>query len=243
MSGILSMFFAGRVGALTLDISNRVNPNVVGLLTAAGWAGLSHPVVLVNNGLINTLNIPSSMHGTDLTLINSSGRRIGGVYDGGSALITRAAIKIQNLGILSGGGGRGGNGGSAWVRRTLGNGSIQTATGAAGNGGRGQGFNPGALTIADAEGLGPGTTGVLSPAGSWGPGDPGRGSAQAIGGYGGGGGAWGQLGNYGNDGQASGDYDTGGGYPRGDPGLAGFYVDGSSFVTWLATGTRLGRVQ
>uniref|UniRef100_A0A1A7GEA7 Uncharacterized protein n=1 Tax=biofilter metagenome TaxID=1070537 RepID=A0A1A7GEA7_9ZZZZ len=243
MSGILAMMFAGQIGALTLDISNRVNPNVANLLSAAGWAGINQPVVLVNNGLINTLNIPSSMNGTDLTLINAASCRIGGVLNGGTALTTRAAIKIQNLGILSGGGGVGGVGGSAWVRRTLANGAVQYVTGSAGSGGAGQGFNPGALTIAAAQAGGEGTTGYLSPSGSWGPGDPGRGEAWAYGGNGGSGGAWGQSGSSGNSGQASGDYDTGAGYADGAPGLAGFYVDGNSYVTWLATGTRLGRVQ
>lgn len=241
MSGILAMYFAGRMGVLTLDISNKVNPDVVSLLTAAGWSGPSHPVVLVNNGLVNTLNIPASINGTDITLINAASCRIGGVYSGGTAFKTRAAIKVQNLGILSGGGGVGGNGGSAWVQRTV-DGANQYAYGNAGGGGAGQGFLAGSLSVTPAVSGTSGATGHLAPTGSWGPGS-GRGDAWAIGGYGGNGGAWGQPGIYGNIGQAAGDYDTGAGYDRTVPGLAGFYVDGNSFVTWLATGTRLGRVQ
>ncbi|MGB3069833.1 MAG: hypothetical protein WBC18_14865 [Ottowia sp.] len=243
MSGILSMMFAGQMAALTLDISNRVNPDVVSLLNAAGWAGVQHPVILVNNGLVNTLNIPSSLNGADLTLINAAGCRIGGLFSGGTALITRAAIKVQNLGILSGGGGAGGIGGSAWVRRTLSTGASQYASGSGGGGGFGQGFLSGSLTISSAGAASSGSTGYLAPSGSWGPGDPGRAAAWAYGGYGGDGGAWGQTGNYGGSGQAVGDYDTGEGYADRAPGLAGFYVDGNSYVTWLATGTRLGRVQ
>lgn len=242
MSGILSMFFAGRLGTLTLDISNKVNPNIVSLLTAAGWAGTSHPVLLVNNGLVNTLDIPASMNGTDITLINAAGCRIGGTTNGGTALKTRALIKIQNLGILSGGGGAGGSGGSAWVQRTLANGTSQYASGNGGGGGQGQGFNAGLLTISAATNGNSGSTGYLGPVGSWGPGDPGRSAAWAYGDSGGSGGAWGQGGGSNGYGQAAGDYDTFGEYAGAAAGQAGYYIDGNSYVTWLATGTRQGRV-
>jgi len=183
------------------------------------------------------------MHGTDLTLINAASCRIGGVYggasgkDGGTALRTRAAIKIQNLGILSGGGGQGGRGGGAWVRRGT---SYANAQG--GIGGDGQGFNPGALTIAAEEPGNSGGTSTIPLEGSWGPGT-GRGAAYAYGGSSGNGRGWGQNGSSGSYGQTSGDYDSRGLSAPSSGGLAGFYVDGNSYVTWLATGTRLGRVQ
>ena len=67
--------------------------------------------------------------------------------------------------------------------------------------------------------------------------------AQAYGGEGGTGGDWGLGGNSGGFSSVSGvgGYVSGGANPGPNGQLAGYYIDGNSYVTWLATGTRLGR--
>ena len=240
MSGILAMMAGGAPPDLVLDISNTERPDIPALAQAAGWVGTAQKIRIVNNALVNTLSIPSSMAGADITLVNAAGARIGGsIITRSSALTLRAATKIQNLGIISGHGGTGGVGATAWISRVA-NGVSQSASGSGGAPNGGQGFTYGTTVSNNVAGFA-GTTGTLGPTGSFGGGgSAGRGSASATGGDGGSGGAWGQPGYSGSVGSISGDYDTG---SVGTPGAGnppGYYIDGASFATWLATGTRLG---
>ena len=108
--------------------------------------------------------------------------------------------------------------------------STGGAGGGAGNGGRGQGYDGSA-----ASGLG-------GAAGTAGGTNAGAGGTGGTGGTGGGYGASGGTGNTGGTG-ASGNY-TGGSAGAGGTGggLSGFYVVNNGNVTWIATGTRAGRV-
>lgn len=247
MSGVVAACLMGSSQwVLTLDISNTVNPNIPALLSAAGWAGNAQAVRLVNNGLVNTLNIPSSLGGADLTLVNASGKLIGGVANGGTALTVRAAVKIDNQGTLAGGGGKGERGGDAWVSRTTPGGAFQYTAGAGDTAGDGQGFAPGSLTILSATAASGRSSGHLSPTGAFGGGS-GRGAADAYGGRGGAGGAWGQPGirdpsGVQGYGFVSGDYDNSGAGGNFGSSPAGKYIDGASYVTWINTGTRLGGI-
>ena len=65
----------------------------------------------------------------------------------------------------------------------------------------------------------------------------------ARGGWGGAAGQWGANGSSGLSGDVGGSYDSAGNvYFYGSGGLAGNSIVGNSFVTWLATGTRLGPI-
>lgn len=239
MSGILAMMTGGALSDLVLDISNTVKPDIFAMAQAAGWVGTAQKIRIVNNALVNTLSIPSSLAGADITLVNAAGARIGGsITTRSSALTLRTATKIQNLGVISGFGGNGGGGGAAWISRVV-NGVSQSATGYGGGRGGGQGFGDG-LDILNSSGGSPGTTGTLGATGSFGGGS-GRGTASATGGWGGDGGSWGVRGGDGSVGSISGDYDTGSTGNPGAGGSPGPYIDGASYATWLATGTRLGR--
>lgn len=241
MSGILAMMAGGVLADLVLDISNTERPDILALAQAAGWVGTPQKIRIVNNALVNTLSIPSSLAGADITLVNAAGARIGGsTWTRSTALTLRAATKIENLGTISGCGGPGGPGATAWISRVA-NGVSQSATGSGGGGGEGQGFTYGINITPSGNIYGySGTTGTLGATGSFGGGSSGRGSASATGGSGGTGGSWGRAGSSGGAGSISGDYDTG---SVGTPGAdipPGYYIDGASYATWLATGTRLG---
>lgn len=239
MSGVLAMMTGGAPPDLVLDISNTNEPDILARLQAAGWVGTVQKIRIVNNALVNTLSIPSSLAGADITLVNAAGARIGGsIITRSSALTLRAATKIQNLGIISGHGGDGGTGATAWISRVAFNGNWQSTSGSGGAPNGGVGFTYG-ITVNTNVGGFAGTTGTLGPTGGFGVGS-GRGSASATGGDGGSGGDWGQFGWDGSPGAISGDYDDG---SVGTPGAGqapGHYIDGASYATWLATGTRLG---
>lgn len=239
MSGVLAMMTGGAPPDLVVDISNTAQPDIPALVQAAGWVGTSQKIRIVNTGLVNTLTIPSSLVGADITLVNAAGARIGGsTWSRSTALTLRVATKIQNLGIISGHGGDGGPGATAWISRAFSS-VTQSALGSGGGGGQGQGFAYGIEITPFSETYGySGTTGTLGATGSFG--GPGRGAASATGGSGGAGGFWGQAGYPGGAGAISGDYDTGSAGTPGDGFPPGYYIDGASFATWLATGTRLG---
>lgn len=238
MSGVAAaMMTGGGFGTLVLDISNTASPDIPALLSAAGWIGTAQPVRLENSALVNTLVIPSALSGADIYLLNDTGARIGGVKNGGTALRTQVAIKIENKGTISGGGGRGGNGGGASA--TWGTGYFGGVGGS--SGGDGEGFaNSSTLAISAAVAGQPSTNTVVY--GPW-PTD----GCTVYGGKGGDGGAWGGWGGNGNNGLVV--VDPGSSQPtistsQGVPGaLAGYYIDGNDLVTWIATGTRLGRVK
>jgi hypothetical protein len=134
-------------------------------------------------------------------------------FGAGPALYINRPTTIQNNSIIAGGGGGGGAGGGG-----------QDDKGPArwgGGGGGGAGFAPGA----GGGGGYPGSAGTEDAGGS-----PGYGDA-AAGGFGGGRGAAGQNGQ-----------NSIGASPQsgGAGGAAGYYIVGSGFVTWTATGTREG---
>lgn len=240
MSGSLASTILGNFSVLTLDITNTVNPNISALLTAAGWLGKLQPVRIVNNGNVNTLDIPASIDGTDITLINPAGKLIGGLVGGGTAIKTRAHIKIDSLGSIFGGGGRGNSGGSCWATR----GDGRSASASGGGAGGGQGFGAGSLTVFDATDGYPGNMSYLPPTGVFGGGGASYGPLYVYGGRGGMGGTWGNVGQNHQDryGYADGDYSgVGSGEPT-PPTPGGYYIDGNNYVTWINTGTRLGRV-
>ena len=241
MSGVLAMMTGGAPADLVVDISNTAQPDIPALVQAAGWVGTSQKIRIVNTGLVNTLTIPSSLAGADITLVNAAGARIGGsTWSRSTALTLRVATKIQNLGIISGHGGDGGPGATAWISRTFSS-VTQSASGSGGSGGQGQGFAYGIDISPFSNTYGySGTTDTLGSTGSFG-GSSGRGAASATGGGGGAGGSWGEAGSPGGAGSISGDYDTGSTGTPGAGALPGYYIDGASFATWLATGTRLGR--
>jgi len=134
---------------------------------------------------------------------------------GGNALSVARATTIQNNSIIAGGGG-GGGGGAGYTPNKGG-------SDWGGGGGGGAGYNPGA------GGAGPygGSSGTLTAGGVGGS------SPYTTGGTGGGQGSAG-----GSGGAISGANPR----PGGAGGAAGYYLVGTSFVTWTATGTRLGQV-
>lgn len=241
MSGILTAFTGGAFATLVLDISNRASPDIPALLSAAGWLGTGQPVRLVNTGNVNTLVIPSSLAGASIYLYNASGARIGGVKNGGTALRTQIAIKVENLGTLSGGGGRGGDGGGSWAAYDPPTYVYAYAGAAGGAGGNGQGFDSASvLTISAATAAGPASTDTCTGSDGFGGGAK---FTTVEGGAGGAGGAWGVAGSAGSTGGWSGDAPSRHGEDVGYPGgLAGYYADGNSLITWVANGTRIGRV-
>lgn len=245
MSGIVAATLHAPLPVHVLDISNTVKPDIVALLSAGGWFGKQQKLRIVNSALVNTLEIPASLDGADITLVNASAGLIGGVRNAGTAIKTRAHIKIDNAGSINGGGGGGGPGGSTSVHFTEPTYYPTRGWGYGGDGGSGQGFGASDLTVYPATGGSAGTstgaiTGVRQGA-SFGGGND---WAQAYGGDGGWGGNWGNAGYTGGTASASGTggYVSGGANLGYDGQLAGYYLDGNNFVTWINTGTRIGRV-
>ena len=134
---------------------------------------------------------------------------------GGNALYVARTTTIQNNSIIAGGGG-GGGGGAGYTPNKGG-------SDWGGGGGGGAGYNPGA------GGAGPygGASGTVTAGGVGGS------SPYTTGGTGGGQGSAG-----GSGGAISGANPR----PGGAGGAAGYYLVGTSYVTWTATGTRLGQV-
>lgn len=221
----MTIFFGGEEFTLPLT-TNVAQPDIPALAAAAGWNGASRLVVNITAPLVNTLNIPANWNFPGGIRINvSAATRIGGVRgngfppkSGGAAMVIRQPVTIDNLGIISGGGGQGGQGPTSEIGYYGGN-AFGPAYGGAG--GTGQGFtNASSLSIVAAQ---PGDYGgVVCYSGEV------IGEAPCVyGGQGGNGGGWGMAGQ-----------NVGGPYVAG---LAGAYVDGASYVTWINTGTRLGR--
>lgn len=240
MSGVTASFArGGSLRLLVLDITNTASPNIPNLLSAAGWRGIRQPVIIENSALVNTLVIPNTLAGANITILNKTGARIGGVISGGTALRTQIPIKVDNHGTISGGGGLGGNGQTAIVSwPPLGSVPSGGFTAPGGSKGSGQGFSSSqTLTISAAQSGGVTTliSGVVSGHSAW---------YDVKGGNGGSGGSWGNSGGPGGVASAT----VGGGATvsytsAGSGGLAGYHTDGNSLVTWINTGTRLGRVR
>lgn len=208
----------------------------------AGWNG-SDALLVTNNGIIssNTTASPSlTISGSfpnGVQFVNNSiivgmggagGNTVENGYPGGTALAVGAAVTITNNGTLAGGGG-GGGAGLYWVwnglnRSTPGSGGASGYTPAAGGGG--------GPNTQGAPSQGPDGNGLYSspgPSQNWGWG----GRASSPGGWGG---AWGTAGDAG--GGVDGAYNYSG-YAGGAGGAA---VTGNGFITWVATGTRLGPI-
>ena len=227
MLEFIDMMFGGDPNApFTLNIvANVANPNIPTLATNAGWNGKAPLVVNITAALVSSLNFPSNWSFPGgVTLKISSSTLVGGVASGGTAIITRVPLKIENFGAIYGGGGPGGNGQGVYAVST--DGYQFFANGGAG--GRGQGFESTSSVnvlpaLAGAQGESIYYLG-----------------ANANGGKGGDGGGWGQYGasgGYGSWNPSGGNwYAAGAGQPP------GAYIDGNSYVTWLANGTRAGRV-
>lgn len=245
MSGIVAATLHAPLPVHVLDISNTVKPDIAGLLSAGGWFGKQQQLRIVNNGMVNTLDIPASLDGADITLVNASGGLIGGARNAGTAIKTRAHIKIDNAGSINGGGGGGGSGGNTNVQFQAPTYIPAVGYGYGGAGGDGQGFGESNLTIYASDSGAAGTsTGVIYGIRDGGGFGGGGEWAQAYGGDGGTGGNWGLGGNYGGFSSVSGagGYVSGGVSSGPDGQFAGYYIDGNDFVTWINTGTRIGRV-
>ncbi len=219
-------------GPVNITIAASVrSPDIRALAITAGWVGYEPIYCTINAGVdvsnLTIANIPSGL----LTIINRG--RIGAEINSAFGIYTRVNIAIDNAGgTIFGTGGRGGDGG-AWRIGNAFDTSYQ-ATGPSGVGGYGSGFSN-YTPLALLPGY-PGTPGSSQATGGPSTG----GSITSTGGRGGDGGALGQSGQAGSSGSASGNYtllQIYSPYPGGAPGN---YIDGNAYVTWLATGTRLG---
>lgn len=221
-------------GHVSIAIAASVrSPDIAALARARGWNGYGQITCTINPGVdVASLNIAGIPHDC-LTIINKG--RIGGVVNGGTGLYTRTRIRIDNsAGTIFGGGGKGGNGGNASVWLTY-DPNTYYANGTGGAGGTGQGFTAsGPITVVTDNAKYPGTTGSTERSGS--------GTGVAYGGASGLPGLFGQAGANGDPGSFTGTGGYNGSWTPGIAGgVAGAYVDGSSYVTWIANGTRQGR--
>lgn len=221
--------FSPQPGEFILNVTaNVANPNLRQMAIDTGWNATSKVKVNITAPLVNTINLPA---GTSfpggIELVISAGTRVGGVYNSGNAINVGIPVVIDNLGIISGGGGVGGGGQGVYVTPyPPGNEGQYFVNG--GSGGLGQGFG------------GPSSLSITGPyGGNAGPEIYGPNKAFGTGGNGGTGGGWGQSGYSGG----WGNYSAGGEwYPATAGAPPGKYVNGNSFVTWKGTGTRLGLV-
>lgn len=259
----------GKANVFVLNITaNATNVNIRSLAVSAGWNLNSKVSVNIaadvyissNNASTPALSITGSFpNGAELTNngivigmggaggaggnaaygpLEVDGTAGGGGSGGGSALFTTVATAVTNNGSLIGGGGGGGGGAS---RNDEGSGDYNGYAGGGGGGGRSN------LTLNSAGGAaGLYNRGGNSPV----AGTAGTSAAAGVGGAGGGVGspiAAGNGGNGGDLGQAgtSGTAGGGGAYVSkavGGGGAAGASASGDTYITWVATGTRIGPV-
>jgi hypothetical protein len=250
-SGTIAMsnfYGTANRNAVSLTIAaNTSNYNVYDNRGPAYIAGATDLTVTVNPGVVVSggspglyaMLVPSAFNPGDTVTIINNGTLIGSGSNagpggsgsaggtpgntGGNALFVDRPTTVTNNSLIAGGGGGGGGGGSVTAPKARrlggggGGGGAGSAAGAGGAGGTGSGGgNPGL----------PGAPGTLTAGGG------GGGSPSPIGRPGGPGGGQG----------ADGAPGTPGGAGAGTGGAAGFYIVGNPFVTYPATGTRLGRV-
>jgi hypothetical protein len=205
-------------GKTTVNLT--VNPGVyVGSTSTGAYAMLvpssfnpGDSVNIINNGFILAKGATGGNGGP-----GTSGGSPGGA--GGSAIyVNRPTTITNNSTVGAGGGGGGGGSGSPQPRGALYGG---------GGGGGGAGYDPGSGGSGGSPGGTPGGTGTTSSGGGGGAGN----------GFGSPGGSGGGLGSSGNPGSTPSPA-----RPAGTGGPTGNYITGNSFVTWPATGTRLGGV-
>jgi len=226
-----NLLMSGGSTSITIAATVR-SPDIAALARERGWNGYSPIICTINSGVdVATLSISGIPH--DCLTIRNPGGRIGGVLNGGTAIYTRTRIRIDNTGgTIFGGGGLGGGGGSYLIQNP--NSSSYRASGGGGSGGNGAGFSSsGAVTMINAQSGSSGGSQQLS-----GPSTGALGTS--YGGRGGNGGTIGQAGSIGFDGSASGNYTLIQVYQPSQGQPAGLYVDGASFITWIAEGTRMG---
>lgn len=231
--------FLRSYGPAEIWIATSVwNPNLLSLLTAAGWAAGGAAIVHITASDVGALVIPSGLSTAASLRVNiASGSRVGG-SEYATALTAACAVEINNLGIISGAGGDGGAGGYAQVRGNYGDTGWKTSTGGAR--GRGVRYINGSVTIQD-DNYGYSAASVTCQQQDLLPPYTIR-TGYATGGSGGNGGDWGQAGTDGSVGSVSGsyaDHNLGTAGPGQPPGAA---VAGNSNITWIATGTRLGPI-
>lgn len=250
-SGQISMpsDFWGKANTLSLTItSNQVNLNLRTYALANGWDASQNLLVTLNTGIGITSasnatpaltidgSFPNGVSFVNNGLVQGAGGEggYGGLWgsnggynggNGGTAIQVSVPVTITNNATLAGGGGGGGGGGVSYY--TYGSGkSAGSAYSTGGGGGGGAGINAG--------------PGGNSGGGSGGYGNPGTATAGGAGAAGAAGltpgGTGGSLGQAGYAGTGGNRYGGGGG------GAAGYYVNGNSNVTWLATGTLIGNV-
>lgn len=251
---------ANRV-AVPLTISaNTQNYNVYTQATAsplytAGIADVTltiQPGVLVGSSSTGTyaLNIPSAFDSGDTVTVVNNGTVIGRGGNGGGG----------GPGYLPGAAGGGGNAGSAvYVQFPTVFTNNGTLAGGGGGGGGGRGGSAGSPPTNPKQPAGPvsyyggggggggaGYTAGSGGGGGSGPNYPGGGGSSGSSTAGGGGGSGpGPAGNGGAGGGQGANGGTGGSSPYGGGGgggVRGYYMVGNPFVTYPATGTRLGQV-
>ena len=267
-TGAASARAYGAGGANSFEIlisSDQTNLDLRTYALAAGWDGVSQPQIRIGSGVYvysNSTSTPAlTITGSfpnSVLLINSgyiigmggaggagSSRFLSGSGSpggaGGLALSVSTAAYINNLGTIGGGGGGGGGGGAiAQNDNSIGWGGGGGGGGRSGltdssGGAGGSYFNQFSRTSQ------PGTSGTSSAGGTGGIGAAAP-NASYSGGYGGNGsGSWGSAGSAGQLGSNPDPI----GYTLtavGAGGAAGGAVTGNSYVTWIATGTRLGSI-
>lgn len=215
------------------DVTLTVQPGVVVGSSSTGTYALNVPnafnagdtVTIVNNGTV----IGRGGNGGGGGTLPSPG---GGGGGGGNAVYVNFATTITNNGTLAGGGGGGGGGGSGTYNTGGGNPKQPLVTYYTGGGGGGGGAG-------NTAGSGAGGGSTPGPNGAGGAG----GNTTSGGGGGAGGSPGGGPGGSGGGQGANGGSGSGGNYRGGGAGgTRGFYVVGNPFITYPATGTRLGQV-
>jgi 3D (Asp-Asp-Asp) domain-containing protein len=153
---------------------------------------------------------------------------------GGDAIWASSPVSITNNGTVAGGGG-GGGGSEGWAP----NGNYGIG-GGGGGGGAGRivgGGGSGTNTSVGGSPSGAGSAGTLTTGGAAGGGGTHSGYTAGAGGAGG------NLGTAGSAGAGSPGNWNGSNYNPGSGGAAGYYVRGTSNVTWVTNGTRAGSTQ
>lgn len=235
--------YASRTGGYVpgvSDLTYTINSDVVVGATSTGTIAFTinssflatDTITVVNNGRITGAG-GNGGAGANFSPGNTTNGFPGNA--GGTALSVARAVTVANNGTLAGGGGGGGGGGGSYFSRNKGGddniagGGGGGGAGSAVGGGGGGGFASGQEANYNGNA---GASGTLTAGG--GGGSTSGGGYGPPTSYGGAGGGPGVAGTAGVSGQR--------GTSGGAGGAAGFYLVGNSFVTWSATGTRLGQV-
>lgn len=235
------------------DITVTVNSGVyVGSTSTGAYAmtvsssfASGDTVTIVNNGTIEGMGGAGGVGGNASWSGKAYAASNGGAGNtGGNALSIGFPTRITNNSIIAGGGGGGGGGGGAAGAYSTKSTSSYASCGGGGGGG-GAGYNGGAGGSGGTYNTSPyggnggaGNSGTQTAGGSGGTGaNSGASTTVSTAGNGGTGGNQGANGNNGGNGSGASASGTGG-----SGGSAGYYLVGSAYVTWNATGTRYGNV-